>query len=493
MRTAQKIEAGFSPIQLAELGRLKQQWRSDGSHDQLPNSPQRDFSGDIRFIGELRDRVRRAGIRLQEQDKEGKLQHDMVYDVFTQYKANACAVEDFQSHMQSQLRATVLEQHHAFRNTIQYDIDDDWRLHSAELKNEPVIEAFYRGSHVLGTFREEQEATLMDAVELKAAEHYTDKEGNVHYVTPHGALLIGLSPHDETGRYPDEVMNIFQIYDDVAGRHVILDRIDLKSLFGSFSEEQFIALATEFDPYYYEDYLAYNRKQVREGAEPISFTDYAVGSLIIPKNQLGNNATEVLEHLFGTLPDEEEEKRQYLEFAMPTIRAYINVLTNSDFDSSSSWRELARRKNDIDDIHGMFIAKRREELLQNRALDMRYVDNKPTEWATKNTAIGAAFASGMYRGLSEMPKEQKAAGCGFVSKLEIDGDGSSFGTPSSASKNQFSRVSKEANDAADKNKKEWFKCPRCGWQASGPIGNKPCQECGLTKEAFKAGGNDICD
>src|SRR6185312_4674167 len=33
-------------------------------------------------------------------------------------------------------------------------------------------------------------------------------------------------------------------------------------------------------------------------------------------------------------------------------------------------------------------------------------------------------------------------------------------------------------------KQKWFKCPECGWQAKGPIGEGPCGGCGLTKDKY---------
>ncbi len=40
---------------------------------------------------------------------------------------------------------------------------------------------------------------------------------------------------------------------------------------------------------------------------------------------------------------------------------------------------------------------------------------------------------------------------------------------------------------------EWFTCPRCHYQADGPIGDNPCPGCGLTKEQHKESGEEVCD
>lgn len=43
---------------------------------------------------------------------------------------------------------------------------------------------------------------------------------------------------------------------------------------------------------------------------------------------------------------------------------------------------------------------------------------------------------------------------------------------------------------------EWFTCPKCNWQADGPIGNGPCGGCGLTlsqwMEEAKKSGEKVC-
>lgn len=40
---------------------------------------------------------------------------------------------------------------------------------------------------------------------------------------------------------------------------------------------------------------------------------------------------------------------------------------------------------------------------------------------------------------------------------------------------------------------EWFTCPKCGFEADGPIGNE-CPGCGLTKEAYaEESGEPVCD
>ena len=41
---------------------------------------------------------------------------------------------------------------------------------------------------------------------------------------------------------------------------------------------------------------------------------------------------------------------------------------------------------------------------------------------------------------------------------------------------------------------EWFTCPKCGFEADGPIGGDTCPGCGLTKEAYaEESGEPVCD
>jgi hypothetical protein len=35
-----------------------------------------------------------------------------------------------------------------------------------------------------------------------------------------------------------------------------------------------------------------------------------------------------------------------------------------------------------------------------------------------------------------------------------------------------------------KKENQWFSCSECGWEANGPIGDKPCHKCGFTKEEY---------
>lgn len=73
--------------------------------------------------------------------------------------------------------------------------------------------------------------------------------------------------------------------------------------------------------------------------------------------------------------------------------------------------------------------------------------------------------------------------------------GSCGGTGKKRSNDILGSGLKALNDVLGdkKNEKEWFKCPKCGYQANGPVGDKcPNVVCGLTKQQYAKSGGKTC-
>lgn len=73
--------------------------------------------------------------------------------------------------------------------------------------------------------------------------------------------------------------------------------------------------------------------------------------------------------------------------------------------------------------------------------------------------------------------------------------GGSCGGTAKKSNNIFNLGLKALNDILGdkKNEKEWFRCPKCGYQANGPVGDKcPNVVCGLTKQQYAESGGKTC-
>lgn len=149
----------------------------------------------------------------------------------------------------------------------------------------------------------------------------------------------------------------------------------------------------------------------------------------------------------------EDDFRIILEVCRPFIYAYIKLLSETDD------RKLhALAFNAILNVSDR--ARADLELLKSGKLTYinKYMDS---------------INSSMIYKWGIMPVRQTMTGCGS------SGDASLDSLPFSVS--EFG-----------KEKQEWFKCPKCGWEASGPIGNGPCGRCGLTKEKFAKEGGKVC-
>ncbi len=62
-------------------------------------------------------------------------------------------------------------------------------------------------------------------------------------------------------------------------------------------------------------------------------------------------------------------------------------------------------------------------------------------------------------------------------------------------KNILNSITPRTGFNKDDDEQEWFSCPKCGYRASGPIGNGPCPnpECRLTQEQAAEEGYIVCD
>ncbi len=83
--------------------------------------------------------------------------------------------------------------------------------------------------------------------------------------------------------------------------------------------------------------------------------------------------------------------------------------------------------------------------------------------------------------LGMQPVRIVATGCGASGGFSVGGINQAMSSPFSVS--EFSQKASQ---------KEWFNCPKCGYEASGPIGDI-CPGCKLTKEKYVEEGGSTCE
>lgn len=226
--------------------------------------------------------------------------------------------------------------------------------------------------------------------------------------------------------------------------------------------------------------LEYNKyREIAEGFDSQYFEGqsgpldawYLENPILVPADS-GNQTTDdvFVEHFAKDVKAMEEEKFQELwKIYSPYALYYLDQLTKVEFDPvkiAEAYNALLLSTED-EDMHR-----------KAQAIDI-FVASQVTELSSAENQRIAAMVGQYGR------KEVKAvkAGCGRSGGFSFDGGGagSVFAANSVVA---FGIGSGGGNQ-------EWFNCPKCQYQADGPIGDT-CPGCDLTKDEFAATGGEVC-
>lgn len=182
---------------------------------------------------------------------------------------------------------------------------------------------------------------------------------------------------------------------------------------------------------------------------------------------------------------EERDFEQVLKVCSPFRKRYIRALSENprDVDTHSLILDAILNKADeeADNIRHSGDSERSVE-------DSRIPNGDKRFWTSQNDIFVRTYDSlsldREIEFLGNQPVRQVATGCG---------SSSGFSKNNSGARSNGSVFSGAFSIADFGTSQEWFTCPKCGYAADGPIGNK-CPGCNLTKEDYaEESGEPVCD
>lgn len=218
-----------------------------------------------------------------------------------------------------------------------------------------------------------------------------------------------------------------------------------------------------------------NYKEIAEGLDPNYFDGqigpidawYLENPILVPAEQGYQDTDEVFAKLFAkdVKAMEEREFQELWKIYSPFALYYLDQLTKDNFDPIA----VAEAYNAL-----LLSTEDKEMQSQTKEIDIFVASDVTTLSHVDNRHISA-----MVRQYGRRDVKEVRAGCGKSGGFSFGGGSANVLANSVAS---FASVS---------GSQEWFSCPKCQYQADGPIGNT-CPGCKLTKDEFAESGGEVC-
>lgn len=285
--------------------------------------------------------------------------------------------------------------------------------------------------------------------------------------TPLGTKLIVISPPGIVKKtaYPHNFVDIYEL----AESKITFERYIKYVRFASdLSYEEYRRTISErIDPAYFDDFQG-----------PIDAW-YLAHPIQMPLNVKHTSVDDIFAAYFATSAQtaikamEEEEFQQLWFIYEPYVLYYLDQLMKSTFDPI----EIAKAWNTI--LHSTENQKMQQKIQEasfhSSTIPLGYIRNfefvaaMVKEFGRENVrVVGAGCGSSKGFGFNNIDDLDP------VKKL-LKNSVAKFGIPGLESE------------------QKWFTCPKCGYQADGPIGNQ-CPGCKLTKDEYaKEGKGEMCD
>lgn len=267
--------------------------------------------------------------------------------------------------------------------------------------------------------------------------------------TPIGTMMISVSPPGkDSSLYKHNFYDIFTVKKDKGDRS-----IDARRYSSALSNEEYREKMEQFYPNIY-------------GKDVSPADDYFLSHPVVINNSFLSSPDNVhtylhKNHEFMDERDFEEVRRA----CSPFIKRYIRALSENptDIDNHNLILDAVLNKAD-----------READYLRIYKIKSHDIFVRPYDSLSLEREIEF---------LGNQPVRKVATGCGSSSGFSNNSGGKNNGSVFSS---PFS-VSEFGLDQG------WFTCPKCGFEADGPVGNK-CPKCNLTKEDYaEQSGEPVCD
>lgn len=269
----------------------------------------------------------------------------------------------------------------------------------------------------------------------------------VNESTPEGTMMLSISPQGDIKNGSIYTKNFYDVYQKTK------DGIASYRFTSGLTPNESQQKVKQFDKRYYVSQVPHDHEFL---SQPIKLDPNT--SFLSTPQEVHDYMHKAHEHM------NYEEFKRVVEACAPFITSYINNLCENPHDNIQQERIFNALLNYADIAAGKVQGG---VIFQN--------DSYVRLWIPSPVDIQL---------LSNMPVRHVSTGCGS-SGSSIIGNTSSSGYLS-----QFSVVESSTGLSIGN---EWFKCPKCTYKASGPIGERPCPGCGLTKEAYAAESGISCD
>lgn len=344
------------------------------------------------------------------------------------------------------------ERNHTNESRLTLPIGKDKKIHNEVFPDSSYEEVLERGRRYRaenGSQETEREEAEIKGF-LKIQEVLTAEE------TKAGTAFFVISPPGltEDTPYVHNFVDCYELVEDQDGSR----SVQYTRFASPLGYENYEEIAKGFDSNYFE------------GQTGPMDAWYLENPILVPADHGYQDTDEVFAKHFAkdVKAMEEKEFQELWKIYSPFALYYLDQLTKEDFDPVA----IAEAYNAL-----LLSTEDKEMQDQTKEIDIFIAPHVTALSKTDNQHIAAMVGRYGRRDVKEVK-----AGCGSSGGFSFGGGGANM------------LANSVASFASGSRNQEWFSCPKCSYQADGPIGNGPCPGCGLKKEEFaKESAAPICD